>query len=156
MAIDPGSREMGIVILEDSDLKFYQVKSLKDFRPEKPLKKAVSDILSRIIDDYDVSTIVVEKGWFSQERAPLFQLVFRTIEEVARRKKLQYFAYAPKTIRQRVCGDGKATKQRTARLLADRYPELEIYLTQDYRYKEKYWLNVFDALAAGLTHLEQE
>jgi Holliday junction resolvasome RuvABC endonuclease subunit len=91
----------------------------------------------------------------SQESSPLFQTVFRTIKHVAKEKKLMLATYAPKTIRKFICGDGKATKKRTAQILANRYPELEIYLEQNYRWKEKYWLNVFDALAAGLTHVMQ-
>jgi Holliday junction resolvasome RuvABC endonuclease subunit len=142
-------------VLDGTELIFYGVKSLKKFRPEPVLRKAVKEILIKVIIEYDVKTLVIENGWFSQESSPLFQTVFRTIKHVAKEKKLMLATYAPKTIRKFICGDGKATKKRTAQILANRYPELEIYLEQNYRWKEKYWLNVFDALAAGLTHVMQ-
>jgi Holliday junction resolvasome RuvABC endonuclease subunit len=155
LAVDPGAREMGVVVLDETELIYYGVKSLKKFRPEPVLRKAVKEILIKVIIEYDVKTLVIENGWFSQESSPLFQTVFRTIKHVAKEKKLMLATYAPKTIRKFICGDGKATKKRTAQILANRYPELEIYLEQNYRWKEKYWLNVFDALAAGLTHVMQ-
>ena len=155
LAIDPGSREMGVVVLEDSELIHHGVKSLKTFRPEAVLRQAVTEILNKLIVEYDIKSMVVENGWFSQERSPLFQTVFRTIKEVARKRNLKLETFAPKTIRKFICADGKATKRRTARILATQYPLLEIYLEQNYRWKEKYWLNVFDALAAGLTFVKQ-
>ena len=156
LAIDPGSREMGIAVLENTELIHHEVKGLKQFRPEPALRKAVKEILKRLIVEYNVKILVVENGWFSQERSPLFQAVFQTTKQVARSKKIGYETYAPKTIRKIICGDGKATKKRAARIIATQYPELEIYLEQNYRWKEKYWLNVFDALAVGLCHLKQE
>ncbi|MCB0258963.1 MAG: crossover junction endodeoxyribonuclease RuvC [Calditrichaeota bacterium] len=156
LAIDPGAREMGVVVLEDTDLIYHGVKNLKTFRPEAELKKAVTQILSKLIVEYDVKTMVVENGWFSQESSPLFRTCFDTVQEVGRKRRRRLAIYAPKTIRKFICGDGKATKKRTARILATQYPELEIYLEQNYRWKEKYWLNVFDALAAGLTHVRQQ
>jgi Holliday junction resolvasome RuvABC endonuclease subunit len=156
LAVDPGAREMGVVVLEDTELIYFGVKSLKKFRPESVLRKAVKEILNKLIVEYDVKILVVENGWFSQESSPLFQTVFRTIKHVAKDKKLKLAIYAPKTIRKFICGDGKATKKRTALILAKQYPELEIYLEQNYRWKEKYWLNVFDALAAGLAHVMQD
>ena len=155
LAIDPGSREMGVVVLEGSDLIHHGVKSLKTFRPEAVLREAVNDIIKKLIIEYRIRIMVVENGWFSQEQSPLFQAVFQTIEAVAAEESLKLVAYAPKTIRKIICGDGKATKKRAARILAIQYPLLEIYLEQNYRWKEKYWLNVFDALAAGLTYLRQ-
>jgi len=146
---------MGIVVLDGTELIYYGVKSLKKFRPEPVLRKAVKEILAKLIVEYDVKTLVIENGWFSQESSPLFQAVFKTIKNVAKDKKLTLATHTPKTIRKFICGDGKATKKRTALILAKQYPELEIYLEQNYRWKEKYWLNVFDALAAGLTHVMQ-
>lgn len=155
LAIDPGSREMGLAVMKNEELYYYAVKNLKEYRPESVLKKGVREYLGQLIDDFIIEEVVVENGWFSQEKSPLFRAVFKTIEEVAGHKKVPYYTYAPKTIRKFVCGDGKATKRRAAVALAKRYPELQMYLTQDYRYKEKYWLNVYDAVGVGVTHIAQ-
>jgi Holliday junction resolvasome RuvABC endonuclease subunit len=153
LAIDPGSREMGLAVLDGTDLIYHGVKSLKKFRPEENLKQTVKDILTRLIIEYGVKVLAVENGMVSQIASPLFQAVFEAIREVAKQKRLKLTTYSPNTVRKFVCRDGKATKRRTARIIADRYPELEIYLEQNYRWKELYWLNAFDAIAVGLTHL---
>ena len=155
LGIDPGSREMGVVILEGDDLIYYAVKTLKQYRPAKELKRAVKEILARLVIEYDVKVLAVENGWFSQSASPLFRTAFEAIAEVAKQRKLTMVTYAPKTIRKFICGDGKATKKRTAQVLAQSYKDLAIYLEQDRRWKEKYWMHCFDALAVGLTHVRK-
>ncbi len=155
LAIDPGAREMGLAVLDGNELVHYGVKSLKKFRPQKILKQSVKEILARLIIEYGVKTLAMENGWFSQNASPLFQAVYDAIKEIAKQKNLKLHTYAPKTIRKLICGDGKTTKKRTAQILANRYPELAIYLQQDYRWKEKYWMHAFDAIAVGLTHIEK-
>jgi RNase H-fold protein (predicted Holliday junction resolvase) len=106
LAVDPGAREMGVVVLDETELIYYGVKSLKKFRPEPVLRKAVKEILIKVIIEYDVKTLVIENGWFSQESSPLFQTVFRTIKHVAKEKKLMLATYAPKTIRKFILKNG--------------------------------------------------
>lgn len=153
LAIDPGAREMGIAVLDETQLIYYGVKSLKKFRPAKILGQAVSDILTRLIVEHSIRTLIIEDGHFSQIASPLYNVALDTIHDTAKRKKLRLATYAPKTIRKLVCDDGKATKRKTAQMLAIRYPELAIYLEQNYRWKEKYWMHAFDAIAIGLTHV---
>lgn len=156
LAIDPGSREMGVAVLEGRELIYYGVKSLKKYRPEQQLRKAVRELITRLLIEYGVKAITMENGWFSQNASPLFNAVYDAIKEIAKQKKIKLTTHAPKTIRKFICGDGKATKKRTAQIIANRFPELSIYLQQDLRWKEKYWLNAFDAIAVGLTNLECE
>jgi len=153
LAIDPGAREMGIVILDGSQLVHYGVKSLKKFRPEVQLKRKVKEILKRAIVEYEVKTLVVEAGWFSQIASPLFRAVIESTQEIVQEMKLNLASYAPQTIRRLFCINRKATKKNTTETLVAHYPELGPYLPQTKRSREKYWQHVFDALAAGLAHV---
>jgi hypothetical protein len=36
--------------------------------------------------------------------------------------------------------------------VAHRFPRLRVYLTQDRRWKERFWQNMFDAVALALFH----
>ena len=47
-----------------------------------------------------------------------------------------------------------ATRE-VAKVICCRYPELNIYLTQDRKWKVKYWQNCFDAIALGLCYLSE-
>ncbi len=64
-------------------------------------------------------------------------------------------AYAPQTVRKALVGNGWATKVELARAIAVRFPALRVYLTQDRRWKERYFLNLFDAVALALHHQNQ-
>lgn len=154
LAIDPGAREMGIAILEGKELVYYAVKSLRQFRPESALKDALAKYLNKLIADYSIKEIVLENGWVSQLGSKLFDCCINTIKEIAKANKLPVSSYNPKTIRKIICGSGKVNKLTTARKIVSHYPELNIYLEQDKRWKELYWLNVFDAIAAGLAYLK--
>ncbi|RIK82245.1 hypothetical protein DCC62_00440 [candidate division KSB1 bacterium] len=153
LAIDPGARELGVAVLDGTELVYYGVKTLKSYRPKRALQQAVSDVLNRLIVEYNVKVIVYEDGHFSQIASDLYNSVLDTICSVAKQRKLTLKHYTPKTVRKYACGDGKATKRKTATILITRYPELSILLDQKYRWKEKYWMNAFDAIALGLTHV---
>ena len=155
LAIDPGAREMGIVILDGSQLVYYGVKSLKKFRPESELNRKVKVILKRAIVEFEVKTLVVETGWFSQIASPLFRAVFESIQEVVHEMKLNLASYAPQTIRRLFCINRKATKKNTAATLVAHYPELGPLIPQTKRSRKKYWQHTFDALAAGLAHVKK-
>jgi hypothetical protein len=49
-------------------------------------------------------------------------------------------------------GNGWAKKREVAAVIAARHPSLRVYLTQDRKWKERYWQNMFDAIALGLHH----
>ena len=155
LATDPGAREMGIAVLDDTQLIYCGVKSLKTYRPQEILKRAVTDILSRLIVEYSIGTLVIKDGHFSQTESSLYNAVVQTIQDTAKQRKLKLVLYDHKTIRQSICRDGKSTKKWTAQFLSERYPELKMYLEQDRGLKAKYWMHVFDALATGLTHVKK-
>jgi Holliday junction resolvasome RuvABC endonuclease subunit len=71
---------------------------------------------------------------------------------LASRRRIVFATYAPQAVRHVVAGNGKAKKPEVAIAVAHRFPDLRPYLEQDRRWKERYWLNMFDAVALGLHH----
>jgi len=53
-------------------------------------------------------------------------------------------------VKKAICGNGHASKYEVARVIASRFPELKVYLTQDRKWKEAYHQNMFDAVALGV------
>lgn len=154
LAIDPGSREMGVVILQDREIIYYGVKTFRKRTPASALLTDLRKVVSQLIDEYQPHILVVEKTFFYKHKntAKLIT-VADEIKAIAKRKRLKVFEYAPKTVRKAVCESGKATKRQLAHILCSRYQELNIYLVQDRKWKEKYWQNMFDALGLALTYL---
>jgi Holliday junction resolvasome RuvABC endonuclease subunit len=79
----------------------------------------------------------------------------RSVERFAQQQHLAVETYAAQTVRKHLVGNGWATKREVATAIATRFPALRVYLTQDRRWKERYWQNMFDAVALALYYQGQ-
>ena len=75
-----------------------------------------------------------------------------TVHRLGDRRRVLVATYAPQTVRKSLTGDGWASKRELAQAIAVRFPALRVYLTQDRKWKEHYFLNLFDAVALALHH----
>ena len=76
----------------------------------------------------------------------------RAVRRVASRQSATFAGYAPQTVRKSLVGNGWAKKPEVAVAVAHRFPQLRVHLTQDRRWKERYWYNLFDAVALAIHH----
>jgi len=152
LAIDPGTRLMGIALLENGKLIYYGVKT---FRKRRSLHETLNEgrkIILRLIRDFKPNVLVYEKVFFSNNRsAALLNTLTDEIKAVGKRKRLEVLSFAPSTVKKAICGNGRASKKEVARVIVSKYPELKVYLTQDRAWKEEYHQNMFDAVALGMT-----
>jgi Holliday junction resolvasome RuvABC endonuclease subunit len=155
LAIDPGTRLMGVAFLDDGKLIYHAVKVIAKGRsPQQTLQRA-RDAVLRLIDDLAPQVIAVERTFFSNNRnAALLNVLFDEIRSVARRKGLDFVSYAPSTIKKFTCGNGWAEKREVATVIVTRFPELKVYLTQDRAWKERFHQNMFDAVALGVMAMD--
>jgi crossover junction endodeoxyribonuclease RuvC len=151
LAIDPGTRFMGVAFLDDGKLVYHAVKVIaKGSSPQRTLQRA-RDAVVRVIDDFAPDVVAVERTFFNQNRnTALLNVLFDEIRSLARRRRLAFVSYAPSTIKKFVCGNGRADKKQVAAVVVSHFPELKVYLTQDRAWKERFHQNMFDALALGL------
>ena len=151
LALDPGTKEMGIALLDDGKLIYYGVKVIKNRKsPHENLEEGRKAVL-RLIKDFKPQVLVVEKAFFANNRnISLLNVFVDEIRAIGRRKKLRVIGYAPSTVKKYICGNGRASKKEVARVVVAKYPELKVYLTQDRAWKEEYHQNMFDAVALGI------
>ncbi|OPY75649.1 MAG: Crossover junction endodeoxyribonuclease RuvC [Syntrophorhabdus sp. PtaU1.Bin153] len=91
----------------------------------------------RMIRDFDPEMMVIEKTFFANNRnSAILSVLFDEIRNIGKRKGLQVVGYAPSTVKKAICGNGHASKTEVARVVASRFPELKVYLTQDRKWKE--------------------
>jgi len=161
LAIDPGTRHMGVAVLDGSDLVFATVKVVKDkqMSSAEALEKT-EKIIAHLIATYSPNILAIEKTFFVQsKRSSLLNVMTEEIKKQARNKKLQVYDYAPTKVRKFICKDGKATKMKAASIIVNKhYPWLRRYYEKDLEkrwWEEKYWANMFDAIALGLTCLKK-
>lgn len=155
LAIDPGTREIGVAVLEGEALTFYGVKTIRNRkRPQQVLNEAAR-IVNRLIEVYQPSILAIEKMFLIQENASLLIVVADEIKATAQAAGLTVYEYAPTVIRKHICQTGKATKRAVAGIIASRYLELARYLKGRSKWEELYYANMFDAIALGLTCHQQ-
>jgi Holliday junction resolvasome RuvABC endonuclease subunit len=151
LALDPGTHHMGVAVLSPSELVYYGVKTFKTKRPADALIRATRIVLQQLIVEHRPAILAYEKTFYAQSKSSaLLHVQEAEIKRVGRAAGLVVTGYAPTTVRSLLCQDGRATKQVVARLLIDRFPELNGYLRTASKRQEKYWLNMFDAIAVGL------
>jgi crossover junction endodeoxyribonuclease RuvC len=151
LAIDPGTREMGIALLEDKKLLYYGVEGIQKGKDTKATLKEGRRLVLRLIEDYRPDVLAVEKTYFANnKKAAVLNLFAVVIMDVGRRKGLDVVCYAPNTIKKFITGNGRASKLDVAKIVVAQYPELRVYLSQNRKWKQRYHLNMFDAVALGI------
>ena len=155
LALDPGTRWMGVAVLDGEKLIYHGVEVVKKGNSiSENLKNARKAVL-RLIQDFQPDLLAIERCFLSRSRnASLLKVLNDDIRLLALRKKLRLVSYAPTTVRKAVCGNGWADKYEVAHVVAQKYPELKVYLTQDRVWKERFHHNMFDAVAVGMMGLK--
>jgi Holliday junction resolvasome RuvABC endonuclease subunit len=152
LAIDPGLRELGYAVLDRERVVTHGVIPLRRYPAQKRVREA-RKALDRWLGWYRPQIVVLEAthahptGTFQQVHA-----LARTLAMTARQARRKTVSYPAQTVRKHLVGNGKAEKAAVARHVADRFPELAIYLTQDRQWKVTYFQNMYDAVALALYH----
>lgn len=152
LAIDPGLRDIGYAVLVSSRLVESGVHRLKE-PSSLARRREAGQWLIFVLETYGPDILILERA--NRQRAGRFGELNRLVElfqQIAGRLHVPVAAYPPQTVRKGLLGDGWASKRTLADALAQRIPGLRIYLKQDRRWKERFWLNAFDAIALALYH----
>ena len=152
LALDPGLRELGFAVLRGLKLLASGVRPLYLTRPEHRVAEG-RRLLKGWLEAYDPDVVIVERTY--AHPTGTFHSVHRfavALLKAAGRRGFRTATYPPQTVRKAVAGNGNAPKSAIARVLAAKHPSLRVYVTQDRRWKERYWQNLFDALALAEYH----
>jgi len=151
LAIDPGTREIGVALLQDESLIYHGVKTIrKRGTPQERLKEGRKIVL-RLIQDFKPQVLAVEKTFFAKNKnAALLNVFAEEITAIGKKQGKTVVSFAPNTVKKFTCGNGRASKAEVARVVIARFPELKVFLTQDRAWKERYHQNMFDAGALGI------
>ena len=152
LGIDPGTRYIGFAFLDNDELVHHGVKTIRNKKsPGEKSREGRRSVL-RLINDFRPDVLVVEKTFFANNRNSVLLNVFTDeIRALGKRKGLNVRSLAANSVRKLICGNGAASKDDVARVIASRYPELRPYLTSDRRWKERYYRNMFDAVALAVS-----
>lgn len=155
LSLDPGTKHLGFAVFEDTELVDYGVKSIRQGSKSSILQH-IEEITKRWIKTIDPDYLVLEKNVFSQIQYNLrLVMVIRQIKNLSETNGIRHYEYDPRAIRKQICNDGNATKKRVSEVLITYFPELIPYMKSDKAWVIKYYQNMFDAVAVGMTFIKQ-
>ncbi len=149
LGLDIGARQIGVSILRGEELVFYAVKTFKSRNQSESLQK-LEAILEKLIADYEIEFVAVEKLVFIQQHRSFVKIVYQNAKNFLGRQRVTLFEYNPKTIKQTLCKAEKPTKRNAALMLAQHYAELVRYFNMPRLWQKRYYAQLFDAIAAGV------
>lgn len=150
LAVDPGSRELGVAVVNGGELLFYGVKTISNHRNPQRILEAVSHHMRRLVNKYRPAHLAIEKTRASQQNFALLATIADQFKAIATEANLLISEYTSANVRKRLCQSGRATRRETARVLAERFPELGRYYLRATKWERDYYGNLFDAVAIGV------
>lgn len=158
LGIDPGTKYMGVALLDDRRLVTYGVHVLRNGeRPHDAIGQA-KRIAHGYIAKHTPQVVAIEKPLpIATRRGALVNVIVQELRERSKELDLEVVEISPVDIRERVARIPKASKITVAEaLVAESFGELRSLIPTrpkrsalGLRPKDKYWLHMFDALAVA-------
>ncbi len=152
LALDPGLRELGYAVLRGSELLDHGVLALRHL-PDAGRLRQIREKIEALHRAHQFEILVHE----DIPKRPLDSLaglpaLGRLLRRRAKAHGLDIATYSAKAVRRTIVGNGWAGKPEVADALIARFAQLKVYRTQNRKWKDRYWQNMFDALALAVYH----
>jgi Holliday junction resolvasome RuvABC endonuclease subunit len=148
LAINPGTKYIGIAIFQASDLVYWGIRVLKGKWSDTKMRNTETS-LQKLIDRYHINLLVLKKLHASRSSGNLNCLV-RLIARIAKKKRIKFCLYSLGDIKKSLAVGMKANKMVIAGIVTARYPFLIHELEREKKHKHPYFVRMFEAIAAGI------
>ncbi len=150
LAIDPGITHVGFAVLRGAGLAATGVHVIQAGRAASRHRE-VRAVVTEWLRDFHPSAVVMEATYHHRQTvfASLHRTA-RTIESLVRERGISVDCVSVRTVRRTLAGNGNATKKELAQAMTILFPSLRVYLRQNRRWKDKYFSNLFDAVALAV------
>jgi hypothetical protein len=157
LAIDPGTRYLGLAVFEGERLLDWRVKraTAPHQRRGVRLTERVEAILRPILERYEPQILVLKQGSASQRsQSRMLPMITKHFQTVGKRRGLRVQTYPPEQVRRLFARGRRVTRLEVARILvAEHYPFLAPWYELERRtpwFQESYHLRMFGAVALGV------
>lgn len=151
LAVDPGSRELGLAVFDRDELRYYAVSGLAKRKPEGEVPVEAARIICTLIREHQPFKLALVQPLVIHPAAERLAHVIRRVKRLARDEGFPLQIRSPKSIRQFICSSERATKKETVERLCAIYPELARYGEGRSQWEKLYYEPMFNAVALGLT-----
>jgi Holliday junction resolvasome RuvABC endonuclease subunit len=148
LAINPGSRYLGIAVLQGEWLKDWRIKVLKGKWSKEKFDRA-EEIIIKLIEHHKPAALAIKKLHPSRSSLNLSYLVER-IKDLAHLKGLPIHQYSIQEIKDFFSPADKINKKGLAGIIAARLPDLFHDYQGEQRRKNPYLTRMFEAVAIGI------
>jgi Holliday junction resolvasome RuvABC endonuclease subunit len=156
LAIDPGTRHIGVAVLQGSDLVYHGVLTMPYRRTPEVIRRNTRVLLRQLLSDFRPTILAVEENSIGSDRTgSLLHVVVSEVRRIGRHERIEVMTRTASTVKKSVTGNGHASKADVARACARCYPQLKAYLRQSAKWRARYHGNMFDAVALGLTFVHR-
>lgn len=146
LSIIPGTRYIGIAILDGTNLKEWYVKQVKGSSITERIGK-VKSFCRDIILQYEINAFVIKKLHHARSSSNLLKMV-ATLKTLAQRMNICVVEFSIDQIKHFFV-EGKSNKKKLAEEVATRYPFLFHELEHEGKNKNRYFTRMFEAVALG-------
>jgi len=153
LAINPGTRYLGIAVFEGPELLDWRVKVIKGKWSKEKQQKTLA-VVRNLIERYQPNVLAIKKLHRSRSSGNLNQLVSR-IKQHSKRKGLKVYQYPIKELEAFFFGKAKANKNKLAEILTSKYPFLLHEFNKERSSRNSYHIRVFEAVALGAVCSQQ-
>jgi hypothetical protein len=148
LAINPGSRYLGMAAFHGPELLDWRVKEIDGKGSGKRPERA-GTIVGRWIEQYDPDVLAIKRLHPSRSSQGLDRLAAKIVAS-CRRNGLQVFRYSIQDLEAALSPEEPICKPRMAEIVASLYPVLFHELRKEQRNKNAYHLRMFEAVALGI------
>lgn len=159
LGIDPGTKEMGVAILQGRELLAYAVHTLRNGdRPHDVIDQARRIVLSYVAE-FSPAIVGIEKPLLvPTKRAALVSVIAQELQARAKEVGMHVIEISPREVRRIVVGNPYAKKVDVAKAIVEMgFEDLRVHIPKQashpvlgYGPRERYHLHMFDALAVAL------
>jgi Holliday junction resolvasome RuvABC endonuclease subunit len=153
IGINPGTRYLGIAVIDGSELLDWRIRALEGKWSEKKINR-VFEMLSELFNRYEPNIFMIKKLHPSRRSKNLLILTNK-IKEFARRKKIRVCQFTIKEIEKIFIEDKKLNRQNLMEAIAKQYPMLYHELKKEQKQKNPYYIRMFDAVALAVACFQQ-
>ena len=147
LAINPGTRYVGIAVFEGPELLDWRVKVIKG-KWSKEKQQKIMMMLRSFIERHEPDVLAIKKLHRCRSSVNLNHLTSR-IKQLSKRKGLRIHQYSIKDVESFFFPGVKSNKSKLAETLTSKYPFLLHEFKKEKSNKNSYHIRVFEAVSLG-------
>jgi Holliday junction resolvasome RuvABC endonuclease subunit len=140
LAINPGTRYLGIAVFIDTELRDWAVRVIKG--------KNVTDCVTDYVNQYGINVIVIKKLHVNRSSKALRRIADE-IENLAVNRKIVFHEYSIDELKEKLLSETRGNKHLLMEEMSARYPFLLSDLEKESNHKNPYLIRMFEAVALG-------